>query len=112
MKFLSGFTSLGPAHIPDVDVEESSDESVNANSLKNYVGRAVNFEVEDLADGDPFEHNLNSEKLAVSFYNTSGVQQYDVRWEPYDANNILIYLPTLESGGNTFTGEIFIQKRG
>lgn len=73
--------------------------------------RAQNFAVTSHADGASFTHNLNSTKLCVTFYNADGIEQYDIRWAPNGVNAIYVYLPVLETGTNTFTGDIFILKR-
>lgn len=111
MRLPKGAQSDAAITVPDVTVSSATSETVNANSLKAYAARSVNLSASSLADGDSFTHSLNSTKLCVSFYDASGIQQFDIRWAPNGVNAIYIYLPLLESGTNTFTGEIFIQKR-
>lgn len=79
--------------------------------IKEDRSRVQNFSVTAHADGASFTHNMDSTKLCVSFYNADGIEQYDIRWTPNGVNAIYIYLPLWESGTNTFTGDIFIQKR-
>lgn len=80
-------------------------------TIKELRDRAQNFEVTAHADGASFTHSMDSTKLCVSFYNAAGIEQYDIRWAPNGVNAIYVYLPVLETGTNTFTGDIFIQKR-
>lgn len=84
--------------------------SISGNLIDEIISSA-NFEVTSLEDGDVHTHNLNSTKLKVSFFNSDGIEQYDIRWAPNNANSIYIYLPTFESGSNAFTGDIFYQLR-
>lgn len=73
--------------------------------------QSKNFSASSLTDGASFTHSMESTKLSVEFYDGDGIRQYDIRWAPNGSNAIYVYLPALESGTNTFTGEIFIQKR-
>lgn len=84
--------------------------SISGNLIGEMITSA-NFEVTSLEDGDVHTHSLNSTKLKVSFFDADGIEQYDIRWAPNDADSIYIYLPALESGTNTFTGDIFYQLR-
>ena len=77
----------------------------------NKIGYQKNISVTALTEGQNVIHGLGSTKLEVTFYDSNGRQVKENDFEIVDANTIKIYLPIVESGASTFTGDIFVKKR-
>jgi hypothetical protein len=69
-----------------------------------------NKTVFNLGDGDTISHSLNSESIAITFFE-NGIKRDDVVGTPITPSVIKATLPTPDGTSYTFTGEVFIEKR-
>ncbi|UBM58231.1 hypothetical protein LAG90_15615 [Marinilongibacter aquaticus] len=73
---------------------------------------ADTFEVENLADGDLFEHGLNSEKIIWEVFDQNGRRENSVQLRPNGPNHVVVDLPLLDGIFNQkFSGEFYIKTR-
>jgi hypothetical protein len=77
----------------------NSSEAISENKL-----------VANLADGDTISHSLNTDAIAVTFFE-NGIKRDDIVGTPLTASQIKATLPTPDGTPYTFTGEVFIEKR-
>lgn len=62
--------------------------------------------VVDLPEGGTVEHELNSEKIDVVFFNAAGRKMNNMDWEVVDEGSFKVYLPYSDSPTeDSFTGE-------
>lgn len=87
-----------------------------ASDIKFLISKILhrqNISVANLADGALVTHTLDSTKLHVTFYDVTGrpLRPDDIDYEIIDADTIKIYLPILDEGTATFSGDIFLINR-
>lgn len=80
-------------------------------STRSRIGLQRNIHVVDLTEGQNVTHGLATLKVEVSFFDNNGRNVKENDFEIVDENTIKIYLPIIESGGSTFTGDIFVKRR-
>ena len=70
-----------------------------------------NISVIGLVEESLVTHKLQTVKIEATFYDTNNRQVREIDFEPISENQIKIYLPILESGASTFTGDIYLKRR-
>lgn len=80
-------------------------------ATRSKIGTQRNISVTALTEGQNVIHGLGSTKLEVTFYDSNGRNVKENDFEIVDSNTIKIYLPIIESGASTFTGDIFVKRR-
>lgn len=79
--------------------------------LRKFAIATQNIEVSGLIDGDTVSHLLSTQKIKVSFFNTSNREVREMDYEPLTDSTFKLYLPTGDGIVNTFSGDIFVEKR-
>jgi hypothetical protein len=69
-----------------------------------------NIAVTALADGSTITHHLNTQELAVTFYENN-VLRKDISYEINSNSTIIAYLPTPDGTTYSFTGDVYFEKR-
>ena len=80
-------------------------------ATRSKIGTQRNISVTSLTEGQNVSHFLGTTKIEVTFFDTNGRSVKENDFEIVDENTIKIYLPILESGISSFTGDIFVKRR-
>lgn len=80
-------------------------------AARTKLGNQKNISVVNLVEGQTVFHGLSTTKIEVTFFDTNGRNVKENDFEIVNTNTIKIYLPILESGASTFTGDIFVKRR-
>ena len=89
-----------------------STDTRTALNLKYDTSNISNYPNVNITDSTIFTHNLNSQKLDVSFYEDGKKEINIIDWQPLTNSTIIIYLPIRDKPTKyKFTGDIYITKR-
>lgn len=95
-----------PEMMTDVELDSLAAVGIIAGDMETQ-----NISVSGLSDGGTVPHGLNTLKVAALFYDNSNRQVKEIDFEPLTTGSIKVYLPVLDSGTASFSGEVFLIKR-
>lgn len=95
IKTIEGGTILGPGNI----------------DLKNIYPKKQNIGVVNITEGYILNHSLNSTKLNVSFFDPTGFQIENIGFQILNSNQIKVFLPIIDKGIYSFSGDIYLTIR-